>query len=168
MTAPFRTLPDGESVFFDANTLIYHFGGDPQHGPACKALLDRVEQQRLAGHTSAHVLAEVAHRLMVIEACGKFGWPTQGATARLRRRPAEVQQLALYRRSLDEITLIGLAVHSLTAQLVSVAADRTKQYGLLTNDALIVVVMEQHKLTNLASNDADFDRVPGLTRYAPA
>jgi predicted nucleic acid-binding protein len=30
-----------------------------------------------------------------------------------------------------------------------------------------VAVMQANRLTNLASNDADFDRVPGLTRYAP-
>ena len=35
------------------------------------------------------------------------------------------------------------------------------------NDALIVGVMLAHGLTRLASSDADFDRVPGLTRYAP-
>jgi predicted nucleic acid-binding protein len=40
--------------------------------------------------------------------------------------------------------------------------------GLLSNDALIVAVMQASGLTKLASNDADFDRVPGITRYAPA
>jgi predicted nucleic acid-binding protein len=39
--------------------------------------------------------------------------------------------------------------------------------GLLGNDAMIVAVMQANGLTKLASNDADFDRVPGLTRYAP-
>jgi predicted nucleic acid-binding protein len=39
---------------------------------------------------------------------------------------------------------------------------------LLHNDALIVAVMRHHGLTNIASEDADFDRVPGITRYAPA
>ncbi len=34
--------------------------------------------------------------------------------------------------------------------------------------ALIVAVMQSHGLTNLASSDSDFDRVAGLTRYAPA
>ncbi|MGH7170092.1 MAG: PIN domain-containing protein [Gemmataceae bacterium] len=39
---------------------------------------------------------------------------------------------------------------------------------MLHNDALIVAVMQANGLTNLASEDDDFDRVPGLTRYAPA
>ncbi|MBW3540208.1 MAG: PIN domain-containing protein [Planctomycetes bacterium] len=38
----------------------------------------------------------------------------------------------------------------------------------LTNDALVVAVMQAHGLPDLASHDADFDRVAGLTRYAPA
>ena len=39
---------------------------------------------------------------------------------------------------------------------------------MLTNDALIVALMQANGLTSLASNDPDFDRVPGITRYAPA
>jgi len=59
-------------------------------------------------------------------------------------------------------------------QVLVIPADRldfaavfTQQTGLLHNDALIVTLMQLHGLTNLASNDADFDRVPGLMRYAP-
>jgi predicted nucleic acid-binding protein len=52
--------------------------------------------------------------------------------------------------------------------LVLAAAGLSQQTGLLSNDALIVAVMQNHGLTNLASHDADFDRVAGLTRYAPA
>lgn len=50
---------------------------------------------------------------------------------------------------------------------VEAATLLSRQHGLLTGDALVVAVMRQHGLTNLASADADFDRVPGITRYAP-
>jgi predicted nucleic acid-binding protein len=43
----------------------------------------------------------------------------------------------------------------------------SQQHELLTGDALIVATMQQHGLTHLASADADFDRVPGITRYTP-
>jgi predicted nucleic acid-binding protein len=33
---------------------------------------------------------------------------------------------------------------------------------------MVVAVMQANGLTKIASSDADFDRVPGLTRYAPA
>jgi predicted nucleic acid-binding protein len=38
---------------------------------------------------------------------------------------------------------------------------------MLTNDALLIVLMQNHGLGHLASNDGDFDRVPGIARYAP-
>jgi predicted nucleic acid-binding protein len=164
----FADLVVGEAVVLDANTLVYHIIHDPQYGPACSALLMRIEQGDLQGFTSAHVLAEMAHALMTHEACGLFSWPIQGAANRLRRHPAQVQQLGLYRRALDEVSLLPLTRLPVTGPLVSLAADVTRQYGLLTNDALIVSLMQQNRLTALASLDADFDRVPGLTRYAPA
>lgn len=37
--------------------------------------------------------------------------------------------------------------------------------GLLTNDALILAFMQAHRISNLASNDAHFDGLTGLTRY---
>jgi len=37
---------------------------------------------------------------------------------------------------------------------------------LLTNDAFLVSLMQNHALTNLASADSDFDHLPGLQRYA--
>jgi predicted nucleic acid-binding protein len=52
--------------------------------------------------------------------------------------------------------------------LVATAAALSQQIGLLSNDALIVAVMQARGLTKLASHDTDFDRVPGLTRYGPS
>ncbi|HEX5445241.1 MAG TPA: PIN domain-containing protein [Pirellulales bacterium] len=46
------------------------------------------------------------------------------------------------------------------------AALISQQHGLLSGDALIVATMRHFGLALLASHDADFDRVPGLTRYA--
>jgi predicted nucleic acid-binding protein len=51
--------------------------------------------------------------------------------------------------------------------LIDTACTISQQTGLLSNDALTVAVMQANGLTNIASNDADFDRVPRLTRYGP-
>lgn len=41
------------------------------------------------------------------------------------------------------------------------------QDRLLTNDAMIVALMQRHELTHLVTNDDDFDHVPGLTVWKP-
>jgi hypothetical protein len=71
----FTDLVAGDAVFVDANTFIYHFTPDPILGPACTALLLRIENQELAGYTSLHLLAELAHKMMTIEANRILGWP---------------------------------------------------------------------------------------------
>jgi len=62
---------------------------------------------------------------------------------------------------------IGVQVIPITQQHVLLAADLSLQHGLLSGDALIAAVMHYHRLTSLASNDSDFERVPGIVRYAP-
>lgn len=163
----FATIPASADVFLDANTLVYHFSAHPVFGPACVALLDRIERLELQGSMSSHILGEMAHRLMTIEGQQRFGWPAAGIANRLKRHPNEVQQLSAHQRAIDEVRAIGIQVLPVEGADVSLAADVTQQFGLLANDALTVVIMRRFGLTLLASNDADFDRVPGLTRFAP-
>jgi predicted nucleic acid-binding protein len=163
----FADLAAGDAVFLDANVFVYHFIADPTYGGACTDLLERLERRELEGWTSPHVLAEVSHRLMTLEACSVFGWPYQGIASRLRRHPNELQQPGGFRQALAEIALLGLNMSLVTEQHVSRAADFSLRQGLLTNDALMMVIMQDRGLIHLASNDADFDRVPGITRYAP-
>jgi predicted nucleic acid-binding protein len=68
---------------------------------------------------------------------------------------------------MDEIPLLGIQVLTISPVLIAAAAAISQQTGLLSSDALIVGVMQTQGLTNLASNDSDFDRVPGIQRYAP-
>jgi predicted nucleic acid-binding protein len=161
-------VPAGATVFVDANVLIFALTNHPGHGIACDAFLDRIENQEILAVASIHVLGEVVHRMMTIEAADRFGWPIQGIANRLRRHPTEVQQLVRPRQALDEITAARVGVLAVAAPEVGLATDISRQTGLLYGDALIVAVMRDHQLTHLASLDADFDRVPGLTRYSPA
>jgi predicted nucleic acid-binding protein len=164
----FADLLAGAPIFLDANTLVYHFTLDPVWGLACSQLLDRIENQEVEGFASTHVLTEMAHRLMTIEAIAAHGWPYAGIAARLRSHPAQVQQLTGFRQAVERTLQSRIQVLTIPPAQIAAGAVVSQQTGLLSNDALIVAMMRANGLTNLASNDADFDRVPGLTRYAPA
>jgi predicted nucleic acid-binding protein len=164
----FDDLALGTSVFLDANTLVYAFSLHPQFGPPCKGLLDRIARQEFTGYTSTHVLSEAVHRLMTLEAITRFGWPQAGIGNRLRQNPAQVQNLSQFRQVVQQLPQLGVQALAVPLPLLDQATALCQQVGLLINDALVVAVMQQQGLTNLARLDADFDRVPGLTRYAPA
>jgi predicted nucleic acid-binding protein len=163
----FDDLLSGTAVFVDANSLVYAVVADPRYGPSCKRLLERIDNQDLQGFTSAHVLSEMAHRVMTLEAITRFNRPLTGMANWLRRHPAEVRQLTRHRQAIDEVRVGKVQALAVEGADVSLAADLSVSFGLLSSDALIVVVMQRNRLTQLASLDADFDRVPGLTRYAP-
>jgi predicted nucleic acid-binding protein len=163
----FADLVAADAVFLDANTLTDHFEPHAVWGPPCADLLQRIENRELAGFTSTHALSEVSHRLMTIQASVLFGWPFAGIGNRLRSHPAEVQKLNAFRQAIDRVLQSSLQVLTITPVMLATAASLSQQIGLLTNDGLIVAVMQANGLTKLASNDTDFDRVPWLTRYAP-
>ena len=163
----FTAIPNGATLFIDANPFVYHFAPDPKYAAACQDLLERVARQEVAAFTSTHVLSDVAHRLMTVEAMQRFGWPPTGIANRLRRHPAEVQTLTAFRQAIADIPGFGVQVLTASPSLIFAATAHCQQYGFLMGDALILSIMEAHGLTLLASEDTDFDRVPGLTRYAP-
>ncbi len=160
-------LPAGATVFVDASVFIHHFEPNTLYGPAATEFLERIENQEINGFTATHIVSEVAHRLMTIEAMQTFGWKSAGIALRLRNHPTEVQTLKRFRQAIQEIPLCNIRILPIEAVWLDPAAEITQRSGLLHNDALVVAVMRAHGLTNLASADPDFDRVPGVTRYAP-
>jgi predicted nucleic acid-binding protein len=163
----YADLPAGASVFVDASPFIHHFEPNAVFGPASTEFLERIENQEINGVTTTHIISEVTHRLMTIEAMQAFGWKSAGIALRLRNHPAEVQTLKRFRQTVQEIPLFNVRILIIDPAWLDSAAAVSQQTGLLHNDALIIAAMQVHGLTNLASADPDFDRVPGITRHAP-
>ncbi len=104
---------------------------------------------------------------MSLDACASFAWPYAGIANRLKRHPGEIAKLQKFRQALDQIVAVGIQILPVGAQDVLLAGDLSIQRGLLSGDALLIAMMQIRGLTQLASNDADFDRVPGITRFGP-
>lgn len=164
----FGNIPAGTLLFLDANTFVYYFVPHPVLGPACKQLMERLTRQELSGFTSTHVLSDVAHRVMTMEAISQFGWPAKGIAQRLRHNHVAIRKLTRFRQAIDEVPLLGIQVLPVLYHHTAAAALNSQQYELLSGDALVVAVMRDHGPTHVASHDRDFDRVPGITRYVPA
>jgi len=164
----FSDIPASASLFIDANTFVYHFMPHPTLGIACANLLARIKRGELFAATSTHVLNDVAHRVMTTEAVAKLGWPVAGIAQRLRKHPAEIMRLSLFRKAIDDVNQFGVRIVVPPASINTAATAVSQQYGLLSGDALIVAIMQQFGLASIASHDADFDRVPWITRYSPA
>ena len=52
-------------------------------------------------------------------------------------------------------------------EVYGTALECSKKYGLLSNDTVHPVTMKRHGITNIATNDRDFERVEWLNIYKP-
>jgi hypothetical protein len=94
----------------------------------------RIENQEIDGITATHVVREVAHRLMTIEA--------MHASAELeigRHRPAssghpaQVQTLKRFRQAVQEIPLLSIRIGPFDPTWLDPAAGISQKTGLLHN-----------------------------------
>jgi len=159
--------PNGGTYFVDANIFYYHFVETPPLSDPSVKLLERAAQGQLVLCTSAHVLSAAIHKVMLFEAATVFGQTRTGLVNWLKRHRERMTELSEFRQAASELSGMGLSLLPADAALLAEAATVSAQLGLLTNDATIVALMRRHGLSNLATNDDDFDGIPGLTICKP-
>lgn len=157
-------VPDEGRIFVDSNTLIYHFSGI---SPECLSFFERCESGRVEAYSGIHILLEVTHRLMILEALTK-GLISSGQPARkLKEKPEIIRSLSDYNRSVRQIPRMGVRIKSLTLDIIKAGEAVRTQEGLMTNDSVTVALMRKMGLTNVATHDSDLIRVSGVTAYQP-
>jgi predicted nucleic acid-binding protein len=160
-------LPDGTACFVDANILYYALVPTPIVSELCLKLLDRAIAGHISLAISLSVLSDAVHKVMVSEAAQLAGRDRSGIVGYLGKHPELIARLVEYPQAMERLSAVPVTILPADEQLLRHATSLAVQHGLLTNDAMIVALMQRHQLTHLVSNDDDFDRVPGLTVWKP-
>jgi predicted nucleic acid-binding protein len=160
-------LPNGTECFVDTNIFVYHFVQlDVDLSNACRAFLRRVVIGEIKALVTVQVLADVIHKVMAEEARKHFGL-SSGGVPYLQRHPEKIADLSVFVSAAEQLKKIPLQVLSVDFGALSDAVSLSQTHGLLTNAATIVALMHRHGITHLATNDDDFDRLPGITVWKP-
>ena len=159
-----RDIPRDSDIFIDANIFIYHFTGNSAE---CSELLERCEKGELGGRTSASVIAEAMHRLMLAEAAAKNLAKPPHVLKKLREQPALVCRLADYLIAVQAIFEMGIRICPLTPELLLKSQAVRARYGLMVNDSLISATMDELGVEALATNDEAFSRIDWITAHKP-
>lgn len=156
-------INSGREVFIDANIFIYHFTGASGE---CSRFLNRCEQGDLQGVTSANVLLEVMHRLMMIEAVKKGLVIAPNIVKKLQKDPGKIKQLNEYFINTQKIMEMGITTKTISQENIIKSQSHRLKYGLMVNDSLIVTVMEEMNLSSLATNDKSLSKIKELSIYS--
>lgn len=156
------SLPNHSFVLIDANIFVYGLSG--QSGQ-CTAFLTRCLQEEVTGIALLETVNEATHRFMIAEALSK-GLVARG-TARHLRDSKIIPALSDYWKSVERILALNLLFVPVNESILRNAQIERQAAGLLTNDSIIVSGMREYGVSFLATNDADFERVAGITIFKP-
>jgi predicted nucleic acid-binding protein len=160
-------LPDGISCFVDANIICYHIVQTPPLSEECTRFIKRTERGAFSVSTSAAVVAEAIHKVMLAEAIQQHKLDHRGLAHRLQRQRELIVVLSAHRKVPTLIKALSIHVEPVTLDILERAADLSIQHRLLTNDAVTTAVMEKLGLSHLITNDDNFDALPGLSLWKP-
>ena len=168
MTKTFNRIPANVPVMLDANIVIYALFPQVSQHESCKKLLERGARGEVQLHLAANAAADVIHRAMVLEllAQGSFH-KSADAVIHLKKNPQTVQNLTRYKTILRNLKKARINILPLTYRDLHNSRQYRDDYGLMTNDSIIVAVMKREKIQHLATNDADFERVPEIAVRRP-
>jgi predicted nucleic acid-binding protein len=157
-------LPATSNVLVDANIFINALNRTSQQ---CMQLLTQCVSEKFSGMTTIEVVNETCHRLMLLEAVGTNVISRHSANLLKRKREA-VKKLRRYweltQTILDDL---NLTIIPLNEQRVRRAAEIRAQYGLLTNDSMLIAAAYEYGIDCIASHDSDFDDIDGVIVYKP-
>lgn len=163
MTKTLRDIPNRALVMVDTNIVIYALFPNGRYHQMCKELLQRAAQGEVHLRLTISAAADIVHRTMILE-CLAQGHVQRAADAvtYLKQHPQTVQQLSRYKGILSDLTQAKVMILPLTYRDLHASKQYREQYGLLTNDSLILAAMQRERIPYLATNDHDFDRIPGI------
>ncbi len=160
-------LPDGTHCFVDAN--IFHYALVPTFdtSPACLALVDRAMAGLVSISVSVQVLSDALHKAMMSEAARLAGRERPGIVGYLKNHPEVIAKLVEWPLAIGRLKFVPKQILPADDEILVEATRVAQNHHLLTNDAIIIALMQRHGITHLATNDDDFDRVPNITVWKP-
>ena len=160
-----RELPATEEIFIGANIFLYSAFKHPVFGNKCKNFLIRIEKEEIKGYTSDFVLNEIFHKLMIAEIVKKFGIAAKQVVRFVKKKPEVIAELETVWTEMEIIK--GFNISILNGSLFPDFIKISKMYWLMATDAFHVATMKKHGITNIATNDPDFERVNGTKVWKP-
>lgn len=114
------------------------------------------------------ILSEVLYRMMIAEAIEKGYITDKNPLKKLRENPEIIKKLTTYIQDVEKIGEMNINVVPLTHELIKKSAKIRQSEGLLTNDSIVATAIKYLGLSNLATNDNDFDHIKWLNIYKPS
>ncbi|MFH0967868.1 MAG: type II toxin-antitoxin system VapC family toxin [Methanobacteriota archaeon] len=181
-------IPYGTKIIIDTNILVYFALAHEKYGISCMKFLSRVQNGEISGFIPTIVLNELVHILMMAELIRKgYGKnrveAIQFMKTRLRSRGKKNHQsnespngscadsfntiVSTTWTWIEKISDLNCMIILERPSTFQASIHLSQEYGLLAKDAYIAAFAESYEISHIATNDIDFNAIPGLTSWIP-
>jgi len=161
-------IDTGTTIFIDANIFLYEILDHWKYAEPCNSFLEHVNMGKYHAVMSVLVCNEVFHRVMIAEVVERYGIEPKSAVNYLKKNWEVVRELnKAYDAMLNIDAIENLEIVEIDREVYDIALEYSKKYGLLSNDAVHLATIKKHGITNIATNDRDFERIEWLSVWKP-
>jgi predicted nucleic acid-binding protein len=147
----------GSLCVIDTNILLYAEQG---FSAQAQRFLRRCSTGELIGVMPQTVWQELAHKLMLAEAMMLGKVSGLNAARQLAQKPEVIKALSIYREKVGALKDLGLGFEPcIEKDFLEDALGLQKQYGLLTNDSVVLATALRLQAEILVSADGAFQRI---------
>jgi predicted nucleic acid-binding protein len=161
-------IEPGTTIFIDANIFLYKIFDHWRYAESCGNLLKEVDLGRFSAVSSVFVCNEVFHRVMIAEVVEKHNMDPRRVVRYLKENPRVIRDLGAAWSAIENIEQIeNLKIAGVGVEVMRLSLELSRNYGLLSNDAVHLATMQKEGAKTLASNDRDFERVDWVKLWKP-
>jgi len=161
-------IDTGTTIFIDANIFLYEILDHWKYAESCNSFLEHVNMGKYHAVMSVLVCNEVFHRVMIAEVVERYEIEPKSAVNYLKKNWEVVRELnKAYDAMLNIDAIENLEIVEIDREVYDIALEYSKKYGLLSNDAVHLATIKKHGITNIATNDRDFERIEWLNIWKP-
>ena len=161
-------------ILIDANIFVYHLTGEPNYGTICSDFLKRVELSDINGVTSVLIIDEAIYGILITSAANILKITKINTIRNHLKNDKKLckkcyKNVEIFLDYIDTLRKGGLELidninYPLFRDLLSFI--KTGITGL-PHDLIHIKLCRDLKIDHIATQDSDFDNVPGLTVWKP-
>jgi predicted nucleic acid-binding protein len=162
------SLAPQSKIFIDTNIFLYGAMDYTKYRATCRTFLQNIESGTYLAATSALVLNEIVHKLILAETAKTYRLRSESeAKTLIEDKPETISSLTGVWKTYAVIRDYPLVVYSIDKATMDMAADLSRRYGLFISDASHLAVMKMNGISNIATNDNDFQQAEDICIYKP-
>ncbi len=162
------SIQPGTRAIFDTNIFVYWVTDHSRFGGNCKGIIERVESGEIQGIVPGIILNELLHRLMIAETIDLgYALSTPDAVRKLKDTPAIIKDLSIAWKVYDSLPEMGFEILEDEKGISGLTYYFSKETSLMAKDAAIVSYAHRYKISDIVTNDRDFQRIQWLTCWHP-